>query len=250
MRTALILLSCSRSPRSPARCCRSAGSTRRRSTSTSATTPSWRPWLDRLGAFEVFGSPWFSAIYLLLFISLVGCLAAPAARPPPGAAVPAAGRAEAAGPAAAARRAGGRRPVPTRRPSPRCCAAPVAGARSGGDDGLRREGLPQGDRQPAVPLLADRGADRGRARLVVRLARQPAAGRRRGQRLLQHPPAVRRGHARPPGRTAPTCRRSACGWTTSRPGSSTPASRSRFTRHGDRRRPGRPDRQPPDFSVN
>ncbi|HEY7811659.1 MAG TPA: cytochrome c biogenesis protein ResB, partial [Nakamurella sp.] len=33
------------------------------------------PWLDRLGFFEVFASPWYAAIYLLLFTSLVGCLA-------------------------------------------------------------------------------------------------------------------------------------------------------------------------------
>jgi cytochrome c biogenesis protein len=32
------------------------------------------PWLDKLGAFEVYSSPWFSAIYLLLFISLIGCI--------------------------------------------------------------------------------------------------------------------------------------------------------------------------------
>jgi cytochrome c biogenesis protein len=32
------------------------------------------PWLDRLQAFEVFSSFWFTAIYALLFISLVGCL--------------------------------------------------------------------------------------------------------------------------------------------------------------------------------
>ncbi|MGH3770504.1 MAG: cytochrome c biogenesis protein ResB [Pseudonocardiaceae bacterium] len=32
------------------------------------------PVLDRLGAFEVFASPWFAAIYLLLFVSLVGCV--------------------------------------------------------------------------------------------------------------------------------------------------------------------------------
>jgi cytochrome c biogenesis protein len=30
--------------------------------------------LDRLGAFDVFSSPWFSAIYILLFISLIGCV--------------------------------------------------------------------------------------------------------------------------------------------------------------------------------
>ncbi|GAA2474856.1 cytochrome c biogenesis protein ResB [Terrabacter carboxydivorans] len=32
------------------------------------------PWLDRLGFFDVYASPWFSAIYLLLFVSLVGCI--------------------------------------------------------------------------------------------------------------------------------------------------------------------------------
>ena len=31
-------------------------------------------WLDRLGFFNVFSSPWYAAIYLLLFTSLVGCL--------------------------------------------------------------------------------------------------------------------------------------------------------------------------------
>ncbi|MGL5857068.1 MAG: cytochrome c biogenesis protein ResB [Angustibacter sp.] len=32
------------------------------------------PWLDRVGGFDVYASVWFSAIYLLLFVSLVGCL--------------------------------------------------------------------------------------------------------------------------------------------------------------------------------
>ncbi|WP_435202387.1 cytochrome c biogenesis protein ResB [Janibacter sp. GS2] len=32
------------------------------------------PTLDKLGAFDVYSSPWFSAIYLLLFISLIGCI--------------------------------------------------------------------------------------------------------------------------------------------------------------------------------
>nr|WP_229688552.1 cytochrome c biogenesis protein ResB [Micromonospora yangpuensis] len=36
--------------------------------------PDLAPVLDRLGAFEAFGSVWFSAIYLLLFTSLVGCI--------------------------------------------------------------------------------------------------------------------------------------------------------------------------------
>ena len=36
--------------------------------------PASGPWLDRLGAFDVYASPWFSAVYLLLFVSLVGCV--------------------------------------------------------------------------------------------------------------------------------------------------------------------------------
>lgn len=36
--------------------------------------PQLAPVLDRLGGFEVYASPWFSAIYLLLFVSLVGCV--------------------------------------------------------------------------------------------------------------------------------------------------------------------------------
>ncbi|MFE9955996.1 cytochrome c biogenesis protein ResB [Micromonospora sp. NPDC005299] len=36
--------------------------------------PDLAPRLDQIGMFEVFGSVWFSAIYLLLFTSLVGCL--------------------------------------------------------------------------------------------------------------------------------------------------------------------------------
>jgi cytochrome c biogenesis protein len=32
------------------------------------------PWLDRLGLLDVYSSPWFSAVYLLLFVSLVGCV--------------------------------------------------------------------------------------------------------------------------------------------------------------------------------
>lgn len=31
-------------------------------------------WLDRLGMFDVFGAPWYAAIYLLLFVSVVGCV--------------------------------------------------------------------------------------------------------------------------------------------------------------------------------
>ena len=34
----------------------------------------WGHFLDTLGFFDVFGSVWFAAIYLLLFVSLIGCL--------------------------------------------------------------------------------------------------------------------------------------------------------------------------------
>ena len=36
--------------------------------------PDAGPILDRLYLFDVFASPWFGAIYLLLFISLTGCV--------------------------------------------------------------------------------------------------------------------------------------------------------------------------------
>ncbi|WP_051393684.1 cytochrome c biogenesis protein ResB [Glycomyces arizonensis] len=39
-----------------------------------ADHPSLAPFLDRLWAFDVYTSPWFSAIYLLLMISLIGCI--------------------------------------------------------------------------------------------------------------------------------------------------------------------------------
>ena len=39
-----------------------------------AEHPTLGPLLDRLGFFTVYTSPWFSAVYLLLFVSLVGCI--------------------------------------------------------------------------------------------------------------------------------------------------------------------------------
>ncbi|WP_022917157.1 cytochrome c biogenesis protein ResB [Ruania albidiflava] len=36
--------------------------------------PDSAPVLDKLHLFDVFSSPWFSAVYLLLFISLIGCI--------------------------------------------------------------------------------------------------------------------------------------------------------------------------------
>jgi cytochrome c biogenesis protein len=40
-----------------------------------AAHPVIGPWLDLVQAFNVFGSFWFTSIYVLLFVSLVGCLA-------------------------------------------------------------------------------------------------------------------------------------------------------------------------------
>ena len=39
-----------------------------------ADHPVLGPWLDRLQFFDVFSSFWFTAVYVLLFVSLVGCL--------------------------------------------------------------------------------------------------------------------------------------------------------------------------------
>jgi cytochrome c biogenesis protein len=36
--------------------------------------PALAPWLNHFGLFNVFGAPWFAAIYLLLFASLAGCV--------------------------------------------------------------------------------------------------------------------------------------------------------------------------------
>jgi cytochrome c biogenesis protein len=36
--------------------------------------PKWGPFLDRLSGFDVFTAPWFSAIYVLLMVSLIGCV--------------------------------------------------------------------------------------------------------------------------------------------------------------------------------
>src|SRR5665648_992924 len=39
-----------------------------------ADNPGLGPWLDRLGLFDVYASVWFSAVYLLLFVYLIGCI--------------------------------------------------------------------------------------------------------------------------------------------------------------------------------
>lgn len=45
-----------------------------RTTDWIADRPTLGPILDRLGFFEVYSTPWFASIYLLLFVSLVGCV--------------------------------------------------------------------------------------------------------------------------------------------------------------------------------
>ena len=39
-----------------------------------ATSPTKALWYERFSLFDVYSSPWFSAIYILLFISLIGCV--------------------------------------------------------------------------------------------------------------------------------------------------------------------------------
>lgn len=39
-----------------------------------ADNPRAGPWLDRFQVFDVFSSMWFTSIYILLFVSLIGCL--------------------------------------------------------------------------------------------------------------------------------------------------------------------------------
>lgn len=39
-----------------------------------AENPELAQWYERLGLFDVYGSPWFAAVYLLLHVSLVGCI--------------------------------------------------------------------------------------------------------------------------------------------------------------------------------
>ena len=36
--------------------------------------PKLGPFLDSIHMFDVFASPWFAAIYLLLFVSMAGCV--------------------------------------------------------------------------------------------------------------------------------------------------------------------------------
>ena len=153
--------------------------------------------LDRLGLFDVFSSPWFAAIYLLLFVSLIGCvlprasahLRALRGRAARGAAPP--------GPAAGLRRAPRRRGRRRRSSEAAADAArqPVPRSTDGDADGRRGEGLPARDRQPAVPRRAARAAGR-RRRSASCTATRATCWSPRAQGFCQHGPAVRRLHAR------------------------------------------------------
>lgn len=39
-----------------------------------SNNPTISPWLDRLSLFDVYSSPWFAAIYLMLLVSMTGCV--------------------------------------------------------------------------------------------------------------------------------------------------------------------------------
>ena len=79
MRTALILLFLLAVAAVPGSLLPQRGVSRSRSTPTTPTIPEWAPLLDRLGFFDVYASPWFAAVYLLLFTSLIGLHRAAAA---------------------------------------------------------------------------------------------------------------------------------------------------------------------------
>src|SRR3954451_9424559 len=74
MRTALVLLFLLAVAAIPGSILPQANISQEKVTKYLADHPAAGPWLDRFGFFAVFSSPWFSAIYLLLFVSLVGCL--------------------------------------------------------------------------------------------------------------------------------------------------------------------------------
>ncbi len=121
-----------------------------------AAHPSLAPWLARFSLFNVFAAPWFAAIYLLLFLSLAGCV------------MPRTFRLVGVRPAAAA--AGAAEPVPAAARAPAmnsplppdaalAAAADAAGRQAvpgahRGRLGVGGKGLPARGRQPAVPPRA------------------------------------------------------------------------------------------------
>ena len=140
--------------------------------------PHLAPWYDRLSLFDVFSSPWFAAIYLLLFVSLVGCVLPRSRAAPAAHRAPAAARAAQPRPAAGARRRYAATPTPdevlaeARTPA---AGAAVPGrrratARSSAEKGYLRE---TGNLVFHLALL--RPARRGGPRAPVRLQGQRPA---------------------------------------------------------------------------
>src|SRR5262249_59927594 len=74
MRTALILLFLLAVGSVPGSLLPQEGSNSQAVTQYYAAHPRLAPILGRFSLFNVFGAPWFAAIYLLLFLSLVGCV--------------------------------------------------------------------------------------------------------------------------------------------------------------------------------
>ena len=150
--------------------------------------PQLTPIYEKLGLFSVYDSVWFSAIYILLMISLVGCIvprlfvywrgvrAQPPKAPKNLSRLPEHRELD-----------GGRHHSRDRGGVAEAEALPGGGR---GRRGARRARLPARGRQPAVPPLGADRAGRLRGRRAVRLQ-----GRRhRGDqgRLRQHPEPVRR----------------------------------------------------------
>lgn len=74
MRTALILLLLLALASIPGSVFPQRGTAPERVVDYITANPTIGPWLDRLGMFDVFAAPWFAAVYLLLCVSLIGCI--------------------------------------------------------------------------------------------------------------------------------------------------------------------------------
>ena len=204
---------CSRWRRSRAASCRSVPPTRSRSTTWIAATSQGRSrrW-TALGLFDVFGSPWFTAIYILLFISLIGCV------------LP---RIAAHWPRHARRRPRPRRAAWTGSPAPRRWQhdePTTSSTQAAADLRAQRWRVTPGETAGGVgSLAAETGFARETGNLLFHVALvlillgvalgsllgwKGSGHRPRGQRLLQHPDPVRLVLARPAGVHRATCRRS------------------------------------------
>ena len=129
-----------------------------------AAHPTLGPLYDKVGLFHVYTSPWFSAIYLLLFVSLIGCIIprvgvyarALRSRPPK---TPRNLRRLPAYATAPVRRRRARRAASGPRPS---CGGSATGSDVARRLGRRRARLPARGRQPGLPHQPAVRAARGR----------------------------------------------------------------------------------------